>query len=169
MAISKRKDAEVRREIKMAVAKDPFSTTRRLAETLYHHGFRSQSDKTLSHEYVCKVARKVHAESIYNLDQTEIKTRIAQTQARFNLAFQKLSDIAYGESDPAAQIVALRTLMEMDLKLLSAEMDAGLYERKIEKVKEENHQKSIPPEHMERIMTAFRNYGIVRTVKAVPN
>lgn len=145
----------------MAVAKDPFITTRRLADVLHSRGIRSQSDKPLSHEYVCKVARKVHTEAIHNLDHAEIKTRIIQTQARFNLAFQKLSEIAYGEANPTAQVVALRTLMEMDLKLLSAEMDAGLYKRDPVRSEVEIRNRPLDPEVKARIITAMRNYGLV--------
>ncbi len=161
MAISKHKDAEVRREVTMAIAKDPFITTRRLTEVLHARGIRSQSEKPLSHEYICKITRKVHAEAIYNLDHEEIKSRIAQTRTRFNLAFQKLSDIAYGNGNPAAQIVALRTLMEMDLKLLSAEMDAGLYKRDPVRTEMETRNRSLDPEVKARIITAMRNYGLV--------
>lgn len=161
MAISKRKDAEVRREVKIAIAKDPFITTRQLAEVLHARGIRSQNDKPISHEYLCKVVRKVHAEAIHNLDHTEIKTRMAQTQSRFNLAVQKLSEIAYGETNPAAQIVALRTLMEMDLKLLAAEMDAGLYNRDQIKTESETRNRPLDPEVKVRIITAMRNYGLV--------
>lgn len=161
MAISKRKDAEVRREVTMAIAKDPFITTRRLAEVLHGRGICSQSEKPLSHEYICKIVRKVHAEAIYDLDHSEIKTRIVQTRTRFNLAFQKLSDIAYGEDKPAAQIVALRTLMEMDLKLLSAEMDAGLYKRDPVRTEADIRNRPLDPEVKARIITAMRNYGLV--------
>jgi len=86
---------------------------------------------------------------------------MVQTQARFNLAFQKLSDIAYGDENSSAQIVALRTLMEMDLKLLSAEMDAGLYKRDPIKTETEVRNRPLDPEIKARIITAMRNYGLV--------
>jgi len=89
MAISNRKDVEVKREVKMVIAKDPFITTRRLAEVLHSRGIRSQSDKPLSYEYICKIVRKVHGEAIRDLDYGEIKNPYGANTSPIQSRFSK--------------------------------------------------------------------------------
>jgi hypothetical protein len=157
-------EERIRRIIRDSIAVDPLISLRSLQDVLQRRNFQIGDLN-----YISKLRKKVETEALANIDRSEINPRLAKTQERFRLIFGKLNQIAFWPRDAEEktmpptykdQIAALKALAQLDIALLSAEMDAGIFTRHIGLVEEQRRFVPLPPEQVDMIMGAFKAWGI---------
>ncbi len=165
------KESEIKREIRMAIAQDPLISVRRLQKRLMERGIVTARGGKLDDMYLLKLVKRINAEQAKDVDEAKIADRMAKTQQRFDLVLQRLFKIAFWEWDflkdgipmpsPGEQIYALATIGKMDIALLQAEMDAGIYKRKLGVLEVERRNSPLSPERKRAIITAMTGWGII--------
>lgn len=164
------KEAEIKRAIRIAIAKDPLISARRLQQALLKEGFKTYRDAPLDIDYVLKLVKKVNAEGAHDIKDSEIESRMTETRERFRVTLERLFKIAFWEWDylkdgigmPEVrdQVKALEAIMKMDIALLQAEMDAGIFKRSLGTLEIEKRNAPLTPERKLAIIEAFRKQGI---------
>jgi hypothetical protein len=159
-------EADLRRTIRDARAKDPLITSGRikaLLEEKYERGF--------SYQYVARLVEKVAREALIEVDRAQIEKRISGTRENYRLIRDRLSQIVYWKPDPDNTgerkpsnkdvIEAAKNIVMMDLALLSAEMTAGIYKKPIEEIAKTFHYEPLPPEVRALIIAAWMRGGLL--------
>lgn len=172
---SKEKEAELRRTIRDAIAIDPLITTQKLRQYLYKKGYKTANGNELHWEYVAKLVKKVRKDAIEKMNRVDLSERIAQTKERYRIVFERLARIAFyskemmelGMPPPeySDQIRALETIVKLDLAILNAEMDAGIFERALGTMKIEH---TLPEEEKKKIRNVFEKWGLLDTTPKEP-
>jgi hypothetical protein len=158
--------------IRDILARDPLTSVQKLQRDLKDRGFQTAAGNTLDWHYVAKVVRKLGREAAFAVDQQKIQDRLAITKERYRLMVERLWRIIdykweylekFALYPPKTDeiIKAINTLMKLDLAILKAEMDAGIFERKLGTV-DLNVYRSQPldAETADRITDAFKRWGI---------
>ena len=177
--IDESKESDIKTAIRTAIAMEPMISSYRLQEVLREHGYRSSQGGLIDRHYVLKLVRKIRGEAIRDLSEEKIGERLAGVRERFNVAFERLFKIAFwkwdylteglGQPSVGEQTYALSTILKMDLALLAAEMDAGLYKRTLGLVEHEIRNAPLSDEQKETIRTAFERWGMLKPpVEALP-
>lgn len=164
------RESEIKRKVRIAIAKDPMISMPRLQAELQKQGITSANGTFVDRKFLAKMVRKISEEQRRHLDADRVEDRILETRERFNLVTQRLMKIAFWEFDylregipmPTAgeQIAALNSIMKLDLALLSAEMDAGIFRRELGEVGVLHRAVPLPAEKKEEIMRTFAAWGI---------
>jgi hypothetical protein len=171
-----KKTAEQEVQLKLAVrdiiVRNPLISGHQLCRDLATKGFRTANGNPLDWYYVAKLVRKLNREKALAVDTQKIGERLAITKERYRVIIEKLWRIIdykweylelYQEYPPKTDEVlkAANTIIKLDLAILKAEMDAGIFERKIGTV-DINVYRSVPldPEKAARIAEAFERWGI---------
>jgi hypothetical protein len=173
------KSAEQEQQLKLAirdiVARNPLVSTHQLRRDLYDRGFKTAADNPLDWYYVAKVLRKLNREKALAVDQQKIQDRLAITKEQYRIITDrlwkivdwKLDYITEGIGMPQVQdiIRAANTIVKLDLAVLKAEMDAGIFDRKLGSV-DVNVYRAAPldPEVADRIAESFKRWGIDLTL-----
>jgi len=190
-----RKTAETEHQLKLSIrnilARDPLTSVQKLQRDLQQKGFKTAAGNPLDWHYVSKLVRKLAREAAFAVDEQKIGERLAITKESYRLMVERLWRIIdykweyleqFGLYPPKTDeiIKAINTLMKLDLAILKAEMDAGIFERKIGTVDVNMYRAApIDPEQADAIIAAFKNWGIdlstplqrsqpVQTVNATP-
>jgi hypothetical protein len=159
-------EADLRRTIRDARAKDPLITSGRIKELLqkkYGRGF--------SYQYIARLVEKVAREALIEVDRAQIEKRISATRENYRLIRDRLSKIVYwqpdsespGERKPSNKdvIEAAKNIMMMDLALLSAEMTAGIYKKPIAEIAKTFHYEPLPGEIRTVIISSWARGGLL--------
>jgi hypothetical protein len=159
-------EADLRRTIRDARAKDPLITSGRVKELLekkYGRGF--------SYQYVARLVEKVAREALVEVDRAQIEKRIAFTRENYRMVRERLSEIVYWKPDPdnAGErkpsnkdiIEAAKNIVMMDLALLSAEMTAGIYKKPIAEIAKTIHYEPLEPEVRQVIIASWMRGGML--------
>jgi hypothetical protein len=171
-----RKTTETEHQLKLAIrdilAHDPLTSVQKLQRDLKTRGFKTANDNTLDWHYVSKIVRKLSREASLAVDQQKIQDRLAITKERYRVLVERLWRIIdykweyleqFGLYPPKTDeiIKAINTLVKLDLAILKAEMDAGIFERKLGSV-DLNVYRAAPldPEKAIQIAEAFKRWGI---------
>jgi hypothetical protein len=171
-----KKSAEQEHQLKLAirdeVAKNPVISVLQLQGALHKRGFKTAEGNPLHWHYLAKLVRKLNRERAMAVDAQKINERLAITKERYRVIIEKMWKIidykfSYIESDglyppDADQIMkAANTIIKLDLAILKAEMDAGIFDRKLGSV-DVNVYRAVPldPELAERIAAGFKRWGI---------
>lgn len=124
---------------------------------------RSDQPLSLDPRYIQKIRDKIIGERARRNDLLTIGPRIAYIQDKKQLIDSQLWRLI---TDPAtgdrAKVQALGLLMKNETDLLQAEMDAGIFERKIGTLAVERGP--MESEHKTRVIDALEKWGMVRTV-----
>lgn len=171
-------EERIRRAIKDALAIDPLISFTQLSKVLESKGIKGVGGKGLDREYVAKLVRKVNRETLIRIERAQVTERIAEIKERHRLAVTKLLKIAFydsGSQENAGipspsykdQIAAIRELMKWDLAILSAEMDAGIFQRQLGTLEIERRNVPLRPEVKEAILIAMGNLGILKQVQEI--
>lgn len=154
----------------MIVAKDPMISMSRLQIELQSVGLHASTGNVLDRKYLTKLLKKITQEQRRNLDTDRIEDRIIETRERFSIVTQRLMKIAFWEFNylregipmPSAgeQIAALNSIMKLDLALLSAEMDAGIFKRELGEVDVLHRAAPLSVEKKQEILSTFKAWGI---------
>src|SRR3984893_8811670 len=127
-------ESEIRREIRDARAIDPLITVSALEERLeetFKRGF--------SYRYVAKLADKIARQSLIKADRTKIEERLNFTRENYRIVRERLMKIVNwkqgddGRRQWSSEVTdAAKTIVMLDLAILKAEIENGLYKKPIE-------------------------------------
>jgi hypothetical protein len=170
--ITLRKENEILRAVREEVVINPMISLRRLQANLKQRGFVTYSGNPIEDQYLKKLIRKLNREAFAESDRQEIGERLANTRQRFSTMIEKLLKIAFWRIDYIRegfyipeyrdQIKAMDSIAKMDLALLQAEMDAGIFERHLGKLDIEIARKQpIPDDRRDVIYQVFKNWGLI--------
>src|SRR6266446_158183 len=127
-------EAELRREIRDARALDPLISVSALEQRL-----EKKFNRGFSYRYIAKLADKVARQALVEADRTKIEERLAFTRENYRIVRERLMRIVcwcpeYGGKQPWHSEVteAGKAIVGMDLAILKAEIDNGLYRKPIE-------------------------------------
>jgi hypothetical protein len=179
-----RKTAESEHQLKLAirdiVARNPLVSVSALQRDLAVLGFKTNQGNPLDWYYVAKVVRKLNREKALAVDQQKIGERLAITKERYRIIIEKLWKVIdykweylekYGIAPPGTDEVlkAANTIIKLDLAILKAEMDAGIFDRKLGTV-DLNVYRALPlaPDKAAKIAEAFQRWGIDLTLPERP-
>jgi hypothetical protein len=178
-----RKTPEAEHQLKLAirdiVARNPLVSVAALQRDLAERGFKTNQGNTLDWYYVAKVVRKLNREKALAVDAQKIGERLAITKERYRVIIEKLWKIIDWKPEYAADgillpetgeiIRAADTIIKMDLAILKAEMDAGIFDRKLGTV-DLNVYRALPldPDKAAKIAEAFQRWGIDLTLPQRP-
>jgi hypothetical protein len=159
-------EEEIRRVVRDERAKDPLISVSRLEAALEKHFNRG-----FSHQYVSKIADKVAREGLIMADRTKIEERMNFTRENYRMMREELLKIVYwspdtapeGSSRPRAQdrIEAAKNVVMMDLALLQAEIQAGMYRKPIETLAREFRYDPLPDEVRMIVIAAWQRGGLL--------
>lgn len=156
-------EEEIRRVVRDARAKDPLIKVAGLKAVLEKHFGRG-----FSHQYVAKIADKVAREGLIEIDRTKIEQRLAFTRDNYRMMREELLKIVYWKdgdpgSRPRAQdrVEAAKSVVMLDLTLLRAELDCGLYKRPIEDLAKQVRYEPLPDDLRLVVIAAWRRGGLL--------
>ncbi len=137
----------------------PNASLREIQETLEES---AEAPLHLQLNYIGKLTKKIVSERTRRNDNLNIGSRLSTVQDKKNMIDSRLWIEAANPRNPAiARIAALEKLMKNELELLQAEMDAGLFERKLGTFQING---KITEERKILIIQAFQNFGIIKKV-----
>jgi hypothetical protein len=162
-------EAQIRRIIRDERAKDPLITILALQKVL-----EEKFDRGFARKYVAKLSAKVAKEVMVDIDRTKIETRLNQTREQFRIMRDRLMQIIYWKPDPklAAHgirqkqpydedvIAAVKTVATMELALMNAEVQAGIY-RTLPEAREHHDTPLLPTETRTNVIQAFKRWGFL--------
>ncbi len=181
MKIDESKEAAIKREIRLAIVQDPMISVRRLQDRLFERGFKTSNNNEISKEYLLKLVHKLNGEAVRVIRDSEIEGRLAQTKQRFSMIFERLFKIAFWEwkymeegifmPEVKDQIKAMEAIMKMDIALIQAEMDAGIFKRNLGTLEIQKRNAPLTPERKTEILDVLKNWGfpITANVTTTPN
>jgi hypothetical protein len=159
-------EAQIRRVIRDARAKDPLITVgriERLLEQEFNRGF--------SYQYVAKVVEKVEREAMVEIDRTKIEQRLKFTRENYRMMREELLKIVYwtpehgtpGVPKPLAKdrVEAAKVVVMLDLAILNAEAAAGMYKKPVEAIAKEFQCEPLPREVRAIIVAAWMRGGML--------
>jgi hypothetical protein len=170
------KTVEQEHQIKLAirdvVARNPLISVVQLQNALKERGFITANGNALDWVYVSKLVRKLNREKALAVDLQKVNERLAVTKERYRVIIESLWRIVewkdeylekFGLYPPKVsdRIRAANTIINLDLAILKAEMDAGIFDRKLGSV-DLNVYRAAPldPEKAAQIVEAFKRWGI---------
>lgn len=165
-------EQEIRRAIRDARAADPLISVGALElhlEKKFNRGF--------SYRYVAKLADKVARQALIEADRTKIEERLAFTRENYRIVRERLMEIITWAPDPNSPIPlskqrppynedvinAGKTIVLMDLAILKAEIDNGLYRRPVEEIAKDFRYEPLPGEVRVAVIAAWRRGGLLPT------
>lgn len=166
MKILPQQEAHLRETIRDALALDPLMTVRRLQVIV-----KSNTRRTISDKYLMKLLHKVRREIVVQSDNKKLTARLAEVRELHATLRKQLLRIAYwspvGSADhgitrPRAseQINAIKTVVQMDLDLLKAELEVGIYEDRRAALEEMLREGLLPQELHEQVIGVFRTWKL---------
>lgn len=171
MKILQPQEEKMKLAIRDSIAIDPLISVSRLQDVLFNKGFKSANNQVLTWHYIAKLVRKINREAAERADRTKVTERLSQSKERYRLVFDRLMRIAFYTEDlkkegmpPPSyrdQISALNAIVRLDIAILNAEMDAGIFERHLGTLEVDKRNKPIPKELKDRIRQAMINWGMM--------
>ena len=171
-----KKTYEAEFQLKLAIrdiiVRNPLTSVHQLRRDLAERGFKTAQGNPLDWYYVAKVVRKLNREKALAVDQQKINERLGIMKENFRAVIEMLWRIIdykfeymekYTEYPPKTDEVlkAANTLIKLDLAILKAEMDAGIFDRKLGCVDQNVYRaQPLDPEKAAAISGAFKNWGI---------
>ena len=164
--ILKPAEEKIMRAVRDSIVIDPLISLLSLQDVLEKKGI-----KISNLHYLSKLIWKINKDLSTQVDRTEITSRIAQLKERQRIVADRLVRIAFYTDDlkrdglpPPSyrdQIMAMNAIIKLDLAILGAEMDLGIFERHIGTVGIEARSKPLLPEQKQRMFEALVNWGII--------
>jgi hypothetical protein len=158
-------EEKLRRAIRDARAKDPLISIVALQETL-----ERQFNRTFTREYLAKLSDKVARQTLVEIDRAKIEERMNFTRENYRMVREKLMEIMYwdkdahpGERPPQKRdiVEAAKSVAMLDLALLKAELETGMYKKPIELLAKEVHYDPLPPELRMLVIAAWTRGGLL--------
>jgi hypothetical protein len=166
MKVLPQQEAYLREQIRDKLALYPMATIRELQRSMPLRDGRLISDK-----YLMKLLNKVRREIVFQSDRKKVSSRLTEIRERYATLQKQLLCIAYWMPADYAhhninrpkeweRIKAIRTIAQMDLALLKAEMDVGMYEDRRFALEEMLREGMLPQELHEQIVGVFRTWKL---------
>jgi hypothetical protein len=170
-----KKTAEQEVKLKLAIrniiVRNPLISGHQLCRDLAAQNFVTALGNPLDWFYVAKLVRKLNRESALAADTQKIGQRLAITKERYRVIIEKLWKIIDWKEDYIKEgiflpnsndiIKAANTIIKLDLAILQAEMDAGIFERKLGALDMNLYRATqLPPEVAQKISSVFKAWGI---------
>lgn len=162
--------------IRDAIALNPFISVLALSKLLQQQGVTHVNGTPINRMYLAKLVKKIERRKLTEQERKKAEHRIIEIRERHRLAVQKLLKIAFFDREKAEpgteiptvkdQIKAIEAIHRWDLAILNAEMDAGIFERKLGSV-EVNEHHTLEVEQMTPMLAALKNFGIVKKVDVI--
>jgi hypothetical protein len=156
-------EEQIRRVIRDARAKDPLISVAGLKDICEQH-----FDRGFSHQYISKLADKVAREALVTADRTKIEERLSFTRDNYRMMREELLKIVYWSEGgalpmPRAQdrIEAAKSVVMMDLALLTAEIANGMYKKSIDAIAKEIRYDPLPDEIRVAIVASWKRGGLL--------
>lgn len=156
-------EEELRRVIRDARAADPLITAAGLEQLL-----ERRFDRGFSRKYVAKPADKVLRQSLMEADRTQIEERMNFTRENYRIVRDRLMKIiTWKQGDEGGRpwhsevTEAGKAIVGMDLALLKAEIENGLYKRPIEVLTKEFQYEPLPSEVRVAVIAAWTRGGLL--------
>lgn len=129
----------------------------------------------LDRVYVRKIMQKVKAERTHRIDRADVKVRLAEMEDTFRAVRKQMWSILNDEElnmvkgGIGARVTAGRVLIDSEKVFLEAQMNAGVFDRKlgtmnIEASGKVEHIHKMDPELKAPILKALQNYGLIRAI-----
>jgi hypothetical protein len=159
-------EENLKRAIRDAVALDPVAGIHQLTDTL---------SKRLNHSfdprYIKKLRDKVVRQNLVEIDRIKIEERMNFTRENYRMVREELLKIMYwtpqnaltGMPKPLARdrVEAAKSVAMLDLALLKAEIECGLYKKPIETLAKEIHYDPLPDDVRIVVIKSWRNFGLL--------
>jgi hypothetical protein len=159
-------EQEIKRAIRDAQALDPLITVSQLQKAL-----EKKFNRTFDWTYLRKLHEKVSRQALIEADRTQIEQRLAPTRETYRMMRERLLKIVYWSPATAAPgikppfhaeiIDAAKTIVMLDLALLKAEIDNGLYKRPVEELAREIRYEPLPAEIRTVVIAAWVRGGLL--------
>jgi hypothetical protein len=143
-------EEEMRRAIRDARAADPLisvSGLEKVLEQRFNRGF--------FRKYIAKLADKVFRQAPAEADRTNV------TRAKFRYAADRLVEILQGDPEDKDAIEAAKNLAMLDIALLRAEIDCGMYKKPIDVIAQEFRYDPLPAEMRMVVIAAWQRGGLL--------
>jgi hypothetical protein len=156
-------EAELRREIRDARAIDPLISVSALEQRL-----EKKFNRGFSYRYIAKLADKIARQALVEADRTQVEERLAFTRENYRIVRERLMKIInWQNGDEGSRpwnsdvTEAGKAIVAMDLAILRAELDNGLYKKPIEMIAKEFQYEPLPPEIRVLVIAGWRKAGLL--------
>lgn len=153
-------EQELRRAIRDEHAKDPLITISRLQERL-----KDRFSRDFHRDYLGRLPHKVARETVMEIDRAQTKQRMAFTREDYRMVREGLMEIMYwdkaghpGDRPPQKRdiVEAAKSVAMLDLALLKAEIECGLYKKPVEELAKEVRYEPLPGEMRAIVIAAWQ-------------
>lgn len=170
--VTLRNENEIIRAVREEIVVNPMISISRLRQNLKDRGIMTFNGNPIDPMYLGRLVRKISRKIVRESDQVRIGERLNNTRERFRVMIDRLMKIAFWKAeyirdgiwppDNKDIVKALDTIQKMDLALLQAEMDAGVFERHLGSLDVEIARKMpIPDDKREAVWAVFKNFGMI--------
>lgn len=127
----------------------------------------------LNIEYITKLVKKNKKERLVKVDRADIKERIGEMRETYEAVAAQMwsilmdTSLNFEKGGIGARVTAGKVIVEAQRSLLEAEMNAGVFDRKLGSVElaaigTVQHLHRLDPGVKAPIMQALQNYGIIK-------
>lgn len=153
----------LRKTIRDILALNPLITVRGMQDHLKY-----QTGRSISNQYVMKLMFKARRQVIIESDRKALRARFIEVKERYRVMIEQLSHIVFwtigdvknGIPKPSTteRISAIKAITQMDIALMKAELDIGLFENRRSAIEEMLREGLLPAELNEQIVMVFRKW-----------
>ena len=119
---------------------------------------------TLDRKYINKLREKIFKERARVNNNLNKTARLRILKEKLQMVERRLWAEATNADNPGVvRVVALKAIGENEIKLLNAEMDAGLYERQLGTLTEERRMLPLSEDTAKLVTAAMKNWGLIET------
>lgn len=159
-------EEKIRRTIRDARALDPLITVSGLQKTL-----EKKLGRTFTRKYIAKLADKVARQALIDADRTQVEERLNQLRETHRLARERLLRILYWSPEnslpgikaplPMDILEAAKNIVMLDIAVMKAEIDNGMYKKPIEERAKEVRYEPLAPEVRAVVIAAWTRGGLL--------
>jgi len=155
-------------KVRQALVFNPRASHREIREMLEKN---PKNPITLAPDYIGKLVHKIRTERDRRQDFEHVGRRLSEIQDKTTLVTEQMWRILLSPTtEDKDKVAAGKVIIEGEHRLLEAQMDAGVFKRKLGTVDvEHQHEHTVtlklPDEIKLPILRAFANYGIIRNTK----
>jgi hypothetical protein len=108
-----------------------------------------------------ELADKVFRQALAEADRTGIEERLNATREKFRYAADRLVEILQSDPEDKHAIEAAKNLAMLDIALLRAEIDCGMYKKPIDAIAREFRYDPLPAEMRMVVIAAWKRGGLL--------
>jgi hypothetical protein len=156
----------IKREIRDLRALDPLIGYGEIRDKL-----TKRFNREFDPRFIKKLADKVARQALIEADRTQIEQRMQFTRENYRMMRERLLSVVYWTKETAQEgmkaplpmdvIEAAKTVVMLDLALLKAEIDTGMYQKPVDAIAREMRYEPLPPEIRAVIIAAWRRGGML--------